>query len=120
MTGTEELVRTLAERVTALEDKLAILELMTSYGPAIDSGSADAVARLWTEDGVYDVDTGVMRGHAAITAMVQSQAHQGWIGGLAARLGVRGRGPIRGLTRATAVGRSAEGSTGARRRSGRC
>ncbi|MBV6757226.1 nuclear transport factor 2 family protein [Rhodococcus opacus] len=81
MTGTEELVRALAERVTALEDKLAILELMTAYGPAIDSGSADAVARLWTEDGVYDVDTGVMRGHAAITAMVQSQAHQGWIGG---------------------------------------
>ncbi len=76
MTGTDELVRALAERVTALEDKLAILELMTAYGPAIDSGSADAVARLWTEDGVYDVDTGVMRGHAAITAMVQSQAHQ--------------------------------------------
>ena len=59
MTGTEELVRALAERVTALEDKLAILELMTAYGPAIDSGSADAVARLWTEDGVYDVERAV-------------------------------------------------------------
>ncbi|QTJ66868.1 nuclear transport factor 2 family protein [Rhodococcus sp. ZPP] len=82
MTDTEkQLLQSLLGRVAVLEDKLAILELMTAYGPAIDSGSAEAVARLWTEDGVYDVDTGVLRGHAAITAMVQSQAHQGWIGG---------------------------------------
>ncbi|NLU81640.1 nuclear transport factor 2 family protein [Rhodococcus sp. HNM0569] len=54
---------------------------MTAYGPAVDSGSAEAVARLWTEDGVYDVDTGVMRGHDQIVAMVQSAAHQNWIGG---------------------------------------
>ena len=78
---TEALVRSLAQRVALLEDKLAITELMTAYGPAIDSGSAEAVARLWTEDGVYDVDTGVMRGHAEITAMVRSQAHQSWIEG---------------------------------------
>lgn len=79
MTDTEELLTALSARVIALEDKLAILELMTAYGPAIDSGSAEAVARLWTEDGVYDVDTGIMQGHAAITKMVQSQAHQHWI-----------------------------------------
>ncbi|MDH3022782.1 nuclear transport factor 2 family protein [Gordonia alkanivorans] len=77
----ENLIRSLAERVAALEDKLAISELMTAYGPAIDSGSVEAVARLWTEDGVYDVDTGVMRGHAEIKAMVRSQAHQAWIDG---------------------------------------
>ncbi|WP_213575339.1 nuclear transport factor 2 family protein [Rhodococcus sp. USK13] len=82
MTDSEkQLLQSLLGRVAVLEDKLAILELMTAYGPAIDSGSAEAVARLWTEDGVYDVDTGVLRGHAAITAMVQSQAHQGWIAG---------------------------------------
>ncbi|PHV66516.1 nuclear transport factor 2 family protein [Williamsia muralis] len=75
------LIHALTERVTLLEDKLAIIELMTAYGPAVDSGSAEAVARLWTEDGVYDVDTGVMRGHAEITAMVRSQAHQAWIDG---------------------------------------
>lgn len=80
MTDTEKLLTALSERVTTLEDKLAILELMTAYGPAVDSGSAEAVARLWTENGVYDVDTGVMRGHAEITAMVRSHAHQRWIG----------------------------------------
>ena len=36
---TEALVRSLAQRVALLEDKLAITELMTAYGPAIDSGS---------------------------------------------------------------------------------
>jgi uncharacterized protein (TIGR02246 family) len=82
MTGTDELVRALAERVTALEDKLAILELMTAYGPAIDSGSADAVARLWTEDGVYDVDgTWLLEGRDAIAGMVRSDPHQGYIHG---------------------------------------
>jgi uncharacterized protein (TIGR02246 family) len=70
----------LEQRLALVEDKLAITELMTTYGPAVDSGSAEAVARLWTEDGVYDVDTGVMRGHAEIIAMVRSAAHQRWIG----------------------------------------
>jgi uncharacterized protein (TIGR02246 family) len=82
LTGdTEALVRSLADRVTLIEDKLAISELMTAYGPAVDSGSADAVAALWTADGVYDVDTGVMRGHDEIVAMVRSTAHQSWIQG---------------------------------------
>ncbi|MFZ2175363.1 MAG: nuclear transport factor 2 family protein [Rhodococcus sp. (in: high G+C Gram-positive bacteria)] len=79
-TDTHALIRALADRVTVLEDKLAIIELMTAYGPAVDSGSAEAVARLWAADGVYDVDTGLLRGHAEIIAMVQSKAHQGWIG----------------------------------------
>ncbi len=81
MTDTAALVRELAERVVQLEDKFAILELMTSYGPAIDSGSADAVAKVWTEDGIYDVDVAVFSGHADIIKMVHSDAHQGYIRG---------------------------------------
>lgn len=81
MTDTAALVRELADRVSQLEDKLAIVELMTSYGPAIDSGSADAVAKVWTEDGVYDVDVAVFSGHAEIIKMVRSDAHQGYIRG---------------------------------------
>ncbi|MFD4184087.1 nuclear transport factor 2 family protein, partial [Rhodococcus sp. NPDC058514] len=74
-------LQALADRITTLEDRIAILELMASYGPAIDSGSVEAVTRVWTEDGIYDVDTGIMRGHAEISAMVRSQAHQSWIMG---------------------------------------
>lgn len=86
MTDTTQQLQSLLERVTALEDTLAIMDLLARYGPAIDSGSVEAVASLWTEDGVYDVDTGVMRGRAAISAMVRSRAHQDWINGGCAHL----------------------------------
>lgn len=76
---TARLLRELSDRVAYLEDRQAIVDLMTSYGPAIDSGSAEAVAHVWTDDGVYDVDTGIMRGHAEITAMVRGDQHQGLI-----------------------------------------
>ncbi|MDG3011667.1 nuclear transport factor 2 family protein [Rhodococcus sp. D2-41] len=81
MAPTAEDFQRLVERVEALEAKIAINDLITTYGPAVDSGCAEAVASLWTEDGVYDVDTGVMNGSKAIEAMVRSKAHQSWIGG---------------------------------------
>lgn len=37
-----------------LEDHLEITQLVAQYGPAVDSGSADATAGLWTEDGSFD------------------------------------------------------------------
>lgn len=76
-----ERVEALEARVHTLDDKIAINDLITAYGPAVDSGCAEAVASLWTEDGVYDVDTGIMNGRKAIEAMVRSKAHQSWIGG---------------------------------------
>lgn len=86
MTDTDQLLQNLLDRVSALEDTLAITKLLASYGPAIDSGSVEAVAKLWTEDGVYDVDTGLMSGHAEISAMVRSRAHQDYIRGGCAHL----------------------------------
>src|SRR5699024_8542397 len=73
---TAALIRDLSARVAYLEDRQAIVDLMTSYGPAIDSGAEDAAARVWTEDGVYDVDTGAMHGRAEIAAMVRGDSHQ--------------------------------------------
>lgn len=86
MTNTDQLLQDLLDRVNALEDTLAITKLLATYGPAVDSGSVEAVARLWTEDGVYDVDTGVLNGQAEIKAMVLSRAHQGYINGGCAHL----------------------------------
>ncbi|RMI28563.1 nuclear transport factor 2 family protein [Nocardia stercoris] len=105
MTDTAELVTQLAARVRTLEDKLAISGLMAAYGPAIDSGSADAVAALWTDDGVYDIDTGVLRGHAEIIAMVRSRAHQDFIAGGCAHLLEPGHIHVDGDT-AVATGKS--------------
>jgi ketosteroid isomerase-like protein len=78
----EATVQALAERVRVLEDQLAIYRLVASYGPAVDSGNADAVGRMWTEDGVYDVDTpGPLEGRASVSAMVAGKGHQSLIHG---------------------------------------
>ncbi|MFF1942809.1 nuclear transport factor 2 family protein [Rhodococcus qingshengii] len=79
MTDSTALIESLLARVELLEDKLAITELLTTYSPAVDSGSADEVANLWLEDGVYDVDTGAMHGRGELRAMVHSTSHQNWI-----------------------------------------
>lgn len=66
----------LEQRVRLAEDKLAITQLIASYGPQVDAGLADEVADLWTEDGVYEVEGWDMRSRADVHAMVLSDAHQ--------------------------------------------
>jgi uncharacterized protein (TIGR02246 family) len=72
MTDLEEL----AVRLRRLEDERDIARLIASYGPAVDAGDADATARLWAIDGVYDVDGWRMEGRADVHAMISSDAHQ--------------------------------------------
>lgn len=79
MTDCTALIEALTTRVELLEDQLAITNLLTAYGPSVDSGSADAVANLWLEDGIYDIDTGRMRGRDQLRAMVHSATHQNYI-----------------------------------------
>lgn len=75
MTGDERLAR-LEARVSELEDRLAIHDLVAAYGPLVDAGNAVAAAALWTAGGSYDVDTGRYDGHEGIAAMVESRQHQ--------------------------------------------
>lgn len=63
-------------RVERLEKRLALYDLIASYGPAVDSGSAEVVARLWAEDGIYDFGDAVLTGRTAVEKMVRSPAHQ--------------------------------------------
>jgi hypothetical protein len=73
----EATVAALAARLQAVEDQLAITQLVVSYGPAVDSGSAAEVAGLFLEDGVYDSrPPGPMEGRVGISAMVGSEGHQ--------------------------------------------
>jgi len=75
----DELVA-LAARVQVLEDQQALAQLVASYGPAVDSGSADATADLWFEDGVFDVVPHFeLVGHEGIAGMVLGEGHQGLI-----------------------------------------
>ena len=79
MTDQDRLER-LEARVRQLEDRLAIGDLIASYGPLVDAGDAAGAAALWTADGVYDVDTGRYDGAEGLAAMVESPGHQGLIG----------------------------------------
>ena len=67
----------LAERLLALEDREAIRELIARYGPLADAGHADAIAALWTDQGVYAVGgMGESVGHAAIAALIDGATHR--------------------------------------------
>jgi hypothetical protein len=75
----DERVARLEARIGQLEDQLALYQLISSYGPAVDSGSADQVAAIWTEDGVYDTFPAPLIGREGIRAMVVSDGHQSLI-----------------------------------------
>ena len=83
MSETDELaqlrttVETLAAKVRALEDQAEITQLVAQYGPAVDSGSGEAAAALWTEDGVFDAIPHLrMEGRDGIVGMVHGPGHQ--------------------------------------------
>jgi uncharacterized protein (TIGR02246 family) len=59
------------------DDVVAIMQLIATYGVAVDSGDAAAAAALFTEQGWYDVAGRRYEGAAAIAAMVSGPAHQG-------------------------------------------
>ena len=72
-------VAALEERVRLLEDRLAIQQLISSWGPAVDTGNSDAAASLFTEDCILESDLSYLIGPAAIAAMVLGEGHQALI-----------------------------------------
>jgi hypothetical protein len=79
MSDLADVVQSLTARVAELEDRLAIAQLMASYGPAVDSGSARATADLWTHDGRYDAGVVAFESSAEIATMVTTDPHQRFI-----------------------------------------
>ncbi len=75
-----DLIAALARRVQALEDSAEICQLIATYGPAVDSGSAAVVGRLWAQDGIYDPG-GITpyAGRAAVGDLVHGERHQGYL-----------------------------------------
>ncbi|WP_235736563.1 nuclear transport factor 2 family protein [Nocardioides alcanivorans] len=76
---TDNRIDEILARLQRVEDELEITRKVASYGPLVDSGSADEVAAIWAEDGIYDVDELYMGTRAEIHAMVRSDDHQGLI-----------------------------------------
>ena len=78
MSDMEARIEALERKVRVLEDALELQGIMDRYGPAVDSGDADAAADLFWDDGVYDAEgVAPMMGAEAVRAMVEGPAHQG-------------------------------------------
>ena len=84
MSDIEQRILAIESRLRAAEDKLEILDLLNSYGPLVDSGSAEEAAALWTEGGGYNFSGGMsggvrMEAPEQLIAMYQSEGHMGLV-----------------------------------------
>lgn len=75
----DERIAALERRVQGLEDQVAILRLINSWGPAVDTGSSHAAGALFDEDGVLESDMSRLQGPADVVAMVESEGQQALI-----------------------------------------
>jgi hypothetical protein len=80
----EERLAALEVRVRKAEDHLAILNLLNSYGPMVDSGSAEPAAQLWIEGGGYNFSGGTSQGTRLeapdrLVAMYTGDGHMGLV-----------------------------------------
>lgn len=79
----------LDKRLRLLEDELAIIRLVASYGPLVDCGSTTAAPALFADDGVYDVDVGELDGAKSIERMLEGDLHRKCLsGGIAHAMGL--------------------------------
>ncbi|MGW4910606.1 nuclear transport factor 2 family protein [Streptomyces sp. NPDC004270] len=74
-------VERLAAQVRELQDQVDIMQFVAQYGPDVDSGSGEAAAGLWTDDGVFDAIPHLrMEGRDDIAGMVHGADRQSVIG----------------------------------------
>jgi ketosteroid isomerase-like protein len=89
MAEVEARLARLEARLRELEDRIEIYQLLSAYGPLVDSGDAEATSRLWVEDGVYDWGGGPRPADGAAVAK------EGWAGAAYSRAEIEAmvRGP---------------------------
>lgn len=69
--------KNIEERLQSIEDRLAIYELVASYGYAIDASDKEKVAGLFSDNAIYSVgDFGEFHGPENIAAIADSDGHQ--------------------------------------------
>ena len=74
--GTGAADRSLEERLRAVEDHIAVTQLVSAYSYGIDGRNKDVIGRIYAEDGVYAVnDTGRFEGRATIQSIADMPAH---------------------------------------------
>ena len=76
----EDRLAVLETRLQAAEDELAIIRLLNSYGPLVDSGQSEAAAAMWIEGGHYDYSGGAeATAPDGLIAAYEGPEHQGLI-----------------------------------------
>jgi hypothetical protein len=85
MAKSETATATLEERIRAIEDRLAIYNLIASHPPSADTGADYYTRAVYAEDGVFDRGPHAGgAGREAVAAVVRTPEHQAAIsGGLA-------------------------------------
>lgn len=68
----------LEERLTLIEDRLKIIDLIARYGPAADSGDASVIGRLWEPEGTYTFDETTLVGEG-VAALVNLNTHRAFM-----------------------------------------
>lgn len=72
-------IEALERRLAALEDQMAILQLIAAYGPAVDGLDRDGVAALFAEDGSYDFGGEPLRGRSAVADLIDLPTHRAYV-----------------------------------------
>ena len=80
----EERLAALEARCRAAEDHLEILNLLTSYGPLVDSGWDTQAVKLWAEGGGYnfslpDGGAGRLEAPEPLAGLYRSEGHMGLV-----------------------------------------
>lgn len=80
----EQRLQQVEQRLRKAEDHLAILNLLNSYGPLVDSGSSRSAAELWVEGGGYNFSGGLSGGTRLeapdqLVAMYETEGHKGLV-----------------------------------------
>jgi uncharacterized protein (TIGR02246 family) len=70
----------LQARLTALEDRQAIADLIAGYGPAVDALDGTGAAAIWAPDGTYHIGSDVtLRGRGEIAGIAALEHHRGYV-----------------------------------------
>lgn len=90
-------MKSIEERLQALEDRAEILDLIASYGPFADSGNGQAISRLWAEGGTYTFDATTLQ-HQELAGLVEFDTHKDFMAAGCAHVGTAPSVAIKGDT----------------------
>ena len=71
-------MKSVEERLQALEDRAEIVDLIASYGPHADSGNGRAIEEMWDAQGTYSFDTTTLE-HSQLAGLVEFETHQNYM-----------------------------------------